>query len=162
VPTLWEENERSLLQGTSLEAALSAKMLALSNEFEELRDKSSEIECWNAAFWDNGSVRLADWLLVDAWYRSRVLELPRSGPSLVPCVDSKQLSDAVLAPSRRKASPICGLRLKSLVSVQTLRKATATLWAFAPQIRMKIIFGPLIADSKCCSGQPFHRCKCLL
>ncbi|KAG8168847.1 hypothetical protein KVR01_001596 [Diaporthe batatas] len=87
VPTLWEEGDRLLLQGTSLEAALNAKMLALNNEFEELRDKSSGIECWNAAFWDNDSVRLSDWLLVDAWYRSRVLELPRSGPSLVPCID---------------------------------------------------------------------------
>lgn len=100
VPTLWEEGERSLLQGTSLEAALNAKMLALSNEFEELRDKSSEIECWNAAFWDNDSVRFADWLLVDAWYRSRVLELPRSGSSLVPCIDSKQLPDTTLIPSK--------------------------------------------------------------
>lgn len=87
VPTLWEEDERSLLRGTSLEAALNAKMLALTNEFEELRDKSSDIECWNAAFWDNDAVCLEDWLLVDAWYRSRVLELPRSGPSLVPCID---------------------------------------------------------------------------
>lgn len=87
MPTLWEEDERSLLRGTSLEAALNAKMLALTNEFEELRDKSSDIECWNAAFWENDSVRLEDWLLVDAWYRSRVLELPRSGPSLVPCID---------------------------------------------------------------------------
>lgn len=87
VPTLWEEDERSLLRGTSLEAALNAKMLALTNEFEELRDKSSNIECWYAAFWENDSVRLEDWLLVDAWYRSRVLELPRSGPSLVPCID---------------------------------------------------------------------------
>ncbi|KAI3393471.1 hypothetical protein diail_4235 [Diaporthe ilicicola] len=87
VPTLWKEDERSLLQGTSLEAALSAKLLALNSEFDELRDKSSEIEIWNAAFWDNNAVRLADWLLVDAFFRSRVLELPRSGPSLVPCVD---------------------------------------------------------------------------
>lgn len=87
VPTLWKEHERSLLQGTSLEAALSAKMLALNNEFDELRDKSSDIETWNAAFWDNSAVHLEDWLLLDAWYRSRVLELPRSGPSLVPCVD---------------------------------------------------------------------------
>lgn len=87
VPTLWEEDERSLLRGTSLEAALNAKMLALTSEFEELRDKSSDIDCWRAAFWDNDSVRLEDWLLVDAWYRSRLLELPRSGPSLVPCID---------------------------------------------------------------------------
>lgn len=87
VPTLWDEDERSLLRGTSLEAALNAKMLALTNEFEELRDKSSDIESWYAAFWENESVHLENWLLVDAWYRSRVLELPRSGPSLVPCID---------------------------------------------------------------------------
>lgn len=97
VPTLWEEDERSLLRGTSLEAALNAKMLALTSEFEELRDKSSEIECWGAAFWDNDSVRLEDWLLVDAWYRSRVLELPRSGPSLVPCIDMVNHSTAANA-----------------------------------------------------------------
>lgn len=115
VPTLWEEGDRSLLQGTSLEAALDAKMLALNNEFEELRDKSSSIECWNAAFWDNDSVRFADWLLVDAWYRSRVLELPRSGPSLVPCVDSKLFSDAILNP---------------VIHSSRLRP-------FAPQVRMK-------------------------
>ncbi|KAK2615026.1 hypothetical protein N8I77_001805 [Diaporthe amygdali] len=87
VPTLWKEHERSLLRGTSLEAALDAKMVSLSNEFDEVREKSSEIECWNSAFWDNDAVQLADWLLVDAWYRSRVLELPKSGPSLVPCID---------------------------------------------------------------------------
>ncbi|POS70719.1 SET domain-containing protein [Diaporthe helianthi] len=87
VPTLWQESDRSLLRGTSLEAALNAKMLALNHEFEELREKSSGIECWNAAFWVNYAVSFADWLLVDAWYRSRVLELPRSGPSLVPCID---------------------------------------------------------------------------
>ncbi|KUI52518.1 SET domain-containing protein 8 [Cytospora mali] len=62
-------------------------MLALAHEFDEMREKSSDIECWNAAFWDSGLVHLTDWYLVDAWYRSRVLELPKSGPSLVPCID---------------------------------------------------------------------------
>ncbi|KAK7744628.1 hypothetical protein SLS53_003514 [Cytospora paraplurivora] len=81
------ERERILLQGTSLETALNAKMLALVHEFDELREKSSDIAFWNVAFWDSGLVHLTDWYLVDAWYRSRVLELPRSGPSLVPCID---------------------------------------------------------------------------
>lgn len=62
-------------------------MAALTREFNDLRDKSSDIECWNAGFWVYGRIQLADWYRVDAWYRSRVLELPRSGPSLVPCID---------------------------------------------------------------------------
>lgn len=87
VPTLWKENERILLRGTSLESALNAKMTSLALEFDEMRETSSNIECWNAAFWDSRLVHLTDWYLVDAWYRSRVLELPKSGPSLVPCID---------------------------------------------------------------------------
>lgn len=62
-------------------------MAALTREFDDMREESSDIECWNAAFWDANSIQLTDWYRVDAWYRSRVLELPRSGPSLVPCID---------------------------------------------------------------------------
>lgn len=60
-------------------------MLALAREFDDIREKSSEIECWNSAFWD--TIHLTDWYRLDAWYRSRVLELPVSGPSMVPCID---------------------------------------------------------------------------
>lgn len=63
-------------------------MLALTSEFDDIREKSSDLDFWNAAIWQsNKPVRLTDWYLVDAWYRSRVLELPRSGASLVPCLD---------------------------------------------------------------------------
>lgn len=62
-------------------------MTALTREFDELREKSSEIEIWYLAFWESNLVQLTDWYRVDAWYRSRVLELPRPGPSLVPCLD---------------------------------------------------------------------------
>lgn len=63
-------------------------MLALTSEFDDMREKSSDLDFWNAALWQsNTPVRLTDWYLVDAWYRSRVLELPRSGTSLVPCLD---------------------------------------------------------------------------
>lgn len=62
-------------------------MLALTREFDELREKSSEFESWNLVFWDHDLVHLMDWYRVDAWYRSRVLELPSSGLSLVPCID---------------------------------------------------------------------------
>jgi hypothetical protein len=59
----------------------------LENEFEELREKSSHLVFWNTLFWEHEAVALSDWILVDAWYRSRCLELPVSGDSMVPVLD---------------------------------------------------------------------------
>lgn len=69
------------------QSALDAKMLALAREFDELREQSAELDWWRSAFRDNNIVHLKDWFLVDSWFRSRALELPRSGLSLVPCLD---------------------------------------------------------------------------
>ncbi|KAF5702698.1 SET domain-containing protein [Fusarium globosum] len=87
VPTMWSELERALLQGTSLEAALDAKLSALSKEFDELIERSSALPFWNSFFWEGEAVTIGDWVLVDAWYRSRCLELPRSGHAMVPVLD---------------------------------------------------------------------------
>ncbi|EFX03245.1 set domain containing protein [Grosmannia clavigera kw1407] len=91
LPTMWSDTERLLLQGTSLEAAVQAKRIALEYEFDQLHEKSSDIPYWQAAFWDDERAgtgpQLHHWFLVDAWYRSRCLELPQSGPAMVPCID---------------------------------------------------------------------------
>ncbi|CAM1500952.1 Fc.00g101140.m01.CDS01 [Cosmosporella sp. VM-42] len=87
VPTMWTEVERALLQGTSLEAALDAKLSTLMTEFDELHEKTSELQFWNALFWEKGNATIDDWVLVDAWYRSRCLELPRAGDAMVPGLD---------------------------------------------------------------------------
>ncbi|KAH6845160.1 hypothetical protein B0I37DRAFT_379346 [Chaetomium sp. MPI-CAGE-AT-0009] len=88
VPTLWTEDERLLLRGTSLEAAVDAKMSALDAEFDLVIKKSSDIIAWNDLLWIEGaSVSFTDWIRLDALYRSRCLELPRSGESMVPCID---------------------------------------------------------------------------
>lgn len=87
LPTQWTENERELLAGTSLEPAVRAKLLALTGEFEFVREKSSDIPFWNDLLWLKKSVKLQDWIMLDAWYRSRCLELPRSGHSMVPFLD---------------------------------------------------------------------------
>ncbi|ERS97671.1 SET domain protein [Sporothrix schenckii 1099-18] len=94
LPTLWTDAERLLLQGTSLESAVGAKLIALEAEFDQLREHSSDIPFWQAAFWDRTSgPELRHWFLVDAWYRSRCLDLPRYGPSMVPCIDMVNHSD---------------------------------------------------------------------
>ncbi|CAK7208204.1 hypothetical protein SEUCBS140593_000094 [Sporothrix eucalyptigena] len=88
LPTMWTDEERLLLRGTSLEVAVQAKLLALENEFDQLRERSSDIPYWDAAFWERKfPLELQHWILVDSWYRSRCLELPRFGPSMVPSID---------------------------------------------------------------------------
>lgn len=87
VPTLWHDDERLLLRGTSLEVAVDAKISALDAEFGLVRDKSSDILCWNELLWESHPIHFVDWIRLDALYRSRCLELPRSGESMVPCLD---------------------------------------------------------------------------
>ena len=87
LPSMWSDEERLLLRGTSLEAAVDAKMSALDAEFEAVRRLSSDVACWNELLWESGKVSFRDWMLLDALYRSRCLELPRSGESMVPCID---------------------------------------------------------------------------
>ncbi|KAM0344633.1 hypothetical protein ACHAPU_007407 [Fusarium lateritium] len=84
---MWSDVERTLLQGTSLEAALDAKFSALNKEFDELQEKSSGLPFWNSLFWEKETVTIREWVLVDAWYRSRCLELPQAGHAMVPGLD---------------------------------------------------------------------------
>ncbi|KAH8811687.1 hypothetical protein F5884DRAFT_285271 [Xylogone sp. PMI_703] len=87
VPTMWTEDERLMLGGTSLESALNAKLVALDRELEDLQAKTADIAWCQKCWWQNGSLQLSHWTLLDAWYRSRCLELPHSGEAMVPCLD---------------------------------------------------------------------------
>ncbi|GKT49009.1 SET domain-containing protein [Colletotrichum spaethianum] len=87
VTTLWTEQEREMLNGTSLESATAAKIVALTDEFDELHETSSSLPFWNELFWESDKVSLIDWVRVDAWFRSRCLELPKSGEAMVPVLD---------------------------------------------------------------------------
>lgn len=42
---------------------------------------------WQAAWWENQTATVEDWILADAWYRSRSLELPQAGEAMVPGLD---------------------------------------------------------------------------
>ncbi|KAI1154591.1 hypothetical protein F4825DRAFT_162567 [Nemania diffusa] len=87
VPTMWSESELSLLRGTSLEPAVSAKLVALEREFNRIRDATTDLQRWNEIICIDEAVSLKDWILLDAIYRSRSLALPKSGESMVPCLD---------------------------------------------------------------------------
>ncbi|SZF02551.1 unnamed protein product [Blumeria hordei] len=82
VPTMWPAAEQCQLAGTSLAEPLKAKLTALTAEFARLTTQARRMPWWHH---DDYSFR--DWLCLDAWYRSRCLDLPVSGPSLVPGLD---------------------------------------------------------------------------
>lgn len=89
LPTLWSDEEREVLHGTSLAAAVEHKLRSLRNEFEMLQEKTKHIAWCNSVWWDqdSGHLTIEDWKTVDAMYRSRALELPGTGHAMVPCVD---------------------------------------------------------------------------
>ncbi|OJJ49964.1 hypothetical protein ASPZODRAFT_13069 [Penicilliopsis zonata CBS 506.65] len=89
LPTFYSAEERELLRGTSLKPALDAKLASLDREFEHLRQCTEGIAWCQEYWWDEekGTLRLDDWKYVDALYRSRSVDLPGSGHSMVPCID---------------------------------------------------------------------------
>ena len=68
IPTFWNSNERSMLVGTSLEAALEAKLNSLDREFSSIRNATSSISWCQQAWWDldTGDLSFEDWKLLDA------------------------------------------------------------------------------------------------
>ena len=89
LPTFWNDSERSLLIGTTLNSAVNAKLNALYREFDLVRSATSGIP-WCAEWWwgeVDGQVSFSDWLHLDAMYRSRALEFPHIGDCMAPCID---------------------------------------------------------------------------
>ncbi|EHK45183.1 uncharacterized protein TrAtP1_003423 [Trichoderma atroviride] len=95
VPTMWTSEEREFLQGTSLESSVNAKLSVLSREYDELSEKASTLPFWNDLLSESGM--LEDWILADALYRSRCLELPHAGLAMVPGLDMANHSPKYLA-----------------------------------------------------------------
>lgn len=89
LPTFWSDEERDILNGTSLAPAVEQKLRSLSDEFDFLREKTRDIAWCNGVWWDEdtGHLTVDDWKQVDAMYRSRALDLPGTGHAMVPCVD---------------------------------------------------------------------------
>jgi len=89
LPTLYTAQQREMLIGTSLFDALEQKMESLEREFKHVRKVTESIGWCQRAWWDEETGRLTfqDWLLADALYRSRALELPGVGDAMVPVLD---------------------------------------------------------------------------
>ncbi|KAI4200771.1 MAG: hypothetical protein LQ350_003679 [Teloschistes chrysophthalmus] len=89
LPTFWTEEEREPLVGTSLEAALDAKLKSLDREFTHLQNSTTSIGWCQRHWWsiETGGLTFDDWKQVDSMYRSRALDLPGTGHAMVPVID---------------------------------------------------------------------------
>ena len=73
---------------------MDAKLAALQREFDALQECSQDLPFWNQALWLQAEpATIQDWILADCWYRSRCLELPQNGASMVPGLDMLNHSD---------------------------------------------------------------------
>ncbi|KAI9678009.1 MAG: hypothetical protein M1817_005953 [Caeruleum heppii] len=87
LPTRWSVEEQRLLDGTSLKAALKAKSSRMTREFEHIKQTTASIPWCQRVWWQDEHLTIDDWLLVDAWYRSRALGFAVAGDAMVPCID---------------------------------------------------------------------------
>lgn len=89
LPTFYSEEQREMLIGTSLYEALDQKMASLERDYDHIKEMTESIAWCQKAWWDesSGCLTFQDWLLADALYRSRGLELPGIGDAMVPILD---------------------------------------------------------------------------
>ncbi|KAJ5359540.1 uncharacterized protein N7496_011953 [Penicillium cataractarum] len=89
LPTFYSSEELELLRGTSLEIAVGEKAASLEREFEHFRHSTEGINWCQVCWWNKESKMLSmdDWRYLDAAYRSRMVDLPGCGHSMVPCID---------------------------------------------------------------------------
>ncbi|KAK0643050.1 hypothetical protein B0T16DRAFT_429824 [Cercophora newfieldiana] len=147
VPSMWTEDERLLLRGTSLETAVNAKMLALVGEFDHVQSISEEIPCWNDLLWQGGAVSVRDWTRLDALYRSRCLELPKSGESMVPCIDMVNHSRDATAHYDENAKSEVTLLLRPGVTVSEGQEVTISYGEAKSAAEMLFSYGFIDQES---------------
>ncbi|KAJ5091489.1 hypothetical protein NUU61_006359 [Penicillium alfredii] len=89
LPTCYTDEEFGLLKSTSLLTVVDAKNTSLQREFDQIRQATESIAWCRQVWWNEqtGNLVLDDWKYVDAAYRSRMVDLPGSGHSMVPCLD---------------------------------------------------------------------------
>ncbi|KAH7356897.1 hypothetical protein BKA65DRAFT_580014 [Rhexocercosporidium sp. MPI-PUGE-AT-0058] len=135
VPTLWSEEERLML------SPVSAKTASLIQEYENLREKTIDIPWCQKCWWDNVDLTYQDWFLLDAWYRSRCLEVPNAGESMIPCVDMVNHSSQANSYYERKSDNNLVLLLRPDVQLTAGSEVTISYGASKTHAEMLFSYG---------------------
>ncbi|KAI1811572.1 hypothetical protein GGS20DRAFT_95242 [Poronia punctata] len=148
VPTTWSETERSLLRGTSLESAVSAKLAALTKEFNHLREATESIPFWDKLLNVDEAITVYDWVELDALYRSRSLGLPNSGESMVPFLDLANHSSPATAFFEQNANGEVVLLLHENANVPKKGEVTIDYGHDKPAAEMLFSYGFIDPDTR--------------
>jgi hypothetical protein len=92
---LWQNEPAECLHGTTLAPAVEAKTKSLQREFEAVCAAMARLPAWKFTLNPSSSSNCrrsdmpsaVDWARLDAWFRSRSLEIPGAGTCLVPVLD---------------------------------------------------------------------------
>ena len=88
LPTRWIASEQALLEGTSLKPAVTAKLKSLRREVGIVFESMKDVQWFkHGRGSEDHLVFFNNWLVVDAMFRSRALDLPGTGHAMVPCID---------------------------------------------------------------------------
>lgn len=123
-------------------------MTTLNSEFAKLRDDSSDLPFWYSLLWERNDAVLSDWLLVDAWYRSRCLELPQASHAMVPALDMVNHSATATAYYEEEASGDVSLRIRPGVRVAAGQEISISYGESKSATEMLFSYGFIDPDSK--------------
>lgn len=121
-------------------------MATLVREFENLQKLTVDGWC-EKCWWKNRDLDLQDWILVDAWYRSRCLELPISGEAMVPCIDMANHSSTPNSYYEQTSSSNATLLLRPDVQLEADSEVTISYGASKTGAEMLFTYGFIDAES---------------
>lgn len=122
-------------------------MSTLLREFETLKDVTLTIPWCQTCWWANSDLHFSDWILIDAWYRSRCLDLPLAGESLVPCIDMVNHSASPNAYYEQSSSSSATLLLRPDVCLESGEEITISYGAGKSDAEMLFSYGFVDAES---------------
>lgn len=121
-------------------------MATLFREFENLQNLTVGDWC-QKCWWENCDLDFKDWILVDAWYRSRCLELPIAGESMVPCIDMANHSSAPNSYYEQTSSSNVTLLLRPDMQLEADSEITINYGASKTDAEMLFSYGFIDAES---------------
>lgn len=122
-------------------------MASLLNEFETLHEQTMSIAWCQKCWWETEALEVSDWYLLDAWYRSRCLELPRAKESMVPCIDMVNHSPKANAYYGETPSNGVSLLLRPDMELQTGAEVTISYGDSKTEAEMLFSYGFIDEES---------------
>lgn len=122
-------------------------MSVLLKEFETLRENTASIPWCHKTWWENETLEFSDWILLDAWYRSRCLELPNAGESMVPCLDMANHSSEPNAYYEQTSNDNVALLLRPGVELSVSSEITISYGDSKSEAEMLFSYGFIDEES---------------